>query len=110
MPRGSSFPMSNPNEGVEIPEIITGAGGKMMAPPKPTPMQAKYLALVRGLTEASTILVVKVATCKCDKKEQCKVYLHSQKMAELIDQLGEIRLEPETSKTKMKRKAGGKSG
>jgi hypothetical protein len=64
-----------------------------LTPPtaKPTPQQAKSLALVRELTDSAATLVIKVATCKCDKKDTCKVYLHGQRMADIIDKLQDIR-------------------
>lgn len=63
--------------------------------PKPTPSQQKSLALVRDLTDASATLVVKVATCKCDKRDACKIYLQAQRIANIIDQLQETKVEQE---------------
>jgi len=62
---------------------------------KPTPSQQRSLALVRDLTDASATLVVKVATCKCDKKDSCKIYLQAQRIANIIDQLQETKVEQE---------------
>lgn len=62
-------------------------------PPKPTPEQERYLQLVRRLTDASAILVVKVATCKCNHKENCKVFKQAQKIADIIDEIQDIRFE-----------------
>jgi len=59
-------------------------------PPKPSPQEQKYLALVRQLTDCAAAQVIKVATCKCDRKDNCKVYLQGQRMADIIDQLQEI--------------------
>lgn len=70
----------------------------MMMPgdqPKPTPSQQRSLALVRDLTDASATLVVKVATCKCDKRDTCKIYLQAQRIANVIDQLQETKIEQE---------------
>jgi len=60
---------------------------------KPTPEQERYLQLVRQLTDASAILVVKVATCKCDKKEECKVFKQAQRISDIIDEIQDIRFE-----------------
>jgi len=63
------------------------------SPPQPaSPQEKKYLALVRQLTDCAAAQVIKVATCKCDKKDTCKVYLQGQRMADIIDQLQEIQV------------------
>lgn len=84
------------------------------AAPKPTPEQAKYLALVRDLTNSAATLVVKIATCKCDKKDACKVYLQAQRMADIIDKLGDIRegerVGPSATITEGRRKVGKRRG
>lgn len=104
-------PMGMPPTGESFPPEMLGMGASTPTQvPKATPEEAKYLALVRDLTEASSILVVKVATCKCDKKDSCKVFLHSQRIAELIDSLSEIAKEraqkiPETKKKVVKKRA-----
>lgn len=68
-------------------DSVIGTGGQAS---RPTPQQQKYLALVRELTEASSNLVIKVATCKCDKRDQCKLYEQAQKVATKIEALSEI--------------------
>jgi hypothetical protein len=94
----------NPMEGVSL----TGT------PEKPTPQQSKYLALVRDLTDSAAIQVVKVATCKCDKRETCKIYLQARKMADIIDQLQEIRegrtIGQATERPEGRRKGGKRRG
>jgi len=60
---------------------------------KPTPEQEKYLELVRQLTDASAILVVKVATCTCNNKDECKVFQQAQKIATIIDAIQDTRFE-----------------
>jgi len=64
-----------------------------LTPPaaEPTPQQKKSLALVRELTDSAATLVIKLATCKCEKKDTCKLYLHGQRMADIIDKLQELR-------------------
>ena len=47
--------------------------------------------LIRELITANTNLVIKVATCKCNDKESCKLYREAQKIAEIIDKLNETR-------------------
>jgi len=64
--------------------------GRIPPMPKPDPQQQKYLNLVRELTEASSILVVKVATCKCKDKESCKLFHQAQLIADKIEHLQEI--------------------
>jgi len=57
---------------------------------KPSPEQQRLQGLLRQLTDSSAMLVVKVATCKCEKKGECKVFIHAQKLAEVVDELQEI--------------------
>jgi len=71
----------------EAPEVSLTPATK-----PPSPEEKKYLALVRQLTEVAAAQVIKVATCKCDKKDACKVYLQGQRMADIIDQLQEIQV------------------
>lgn len=77
---------------IPSPTSVVGAAtrGRMPQMPKPDAVQQKYLALVRELTEAASILVVKVATCKCKAKESCKVFLQGQLIADKIEHLQEI--------------------
>jgi hypothetical protein len=60
---------------------------------KPTPEQEKYLSLVRELTDASAMLVIKVATTQCNHKDTCGVYEQARKIAFIIDKLQGIRAE-----------------
>lgn len=62
---------------------------------QPTPEQQKYLGLIRELTDSSVIMVVKVATCDCNHKETCKVFLQAKSIAQTIEKLQEIRPEGE---------------
>jgi len=56
-----------------------------------TPEQEKINELMRHLIDANTVLIVKVAACDCRKKSTCKVYLQSQQIAKIIDELQELR-------------------
>jgi len=47
--------------------------------------------LTRQLMESATMLVVKVAICKCKSKDNCAVYEKAREIASLIDQLTELR-------------------
>jgi hypothetical protein len=60
---------------------------------QPTPEQQKYLGLIRELTDSSVIMVVKVATCDCNHKEDCKVFQQAKAIAQTIEKLQEIRPE-----------------
>jgi len=86
--------MPLPLEGVppEAQRLMTGMGGrKGMKMRKMTPEQEKYLALIRSLTENSVTLVLKLATCACDKKDSCMVFKQAQAIANIIDQIQEAR-------------------
>lgn len=74
-------------EGAEPPVGLNLPG----ANPGKDPNEAKYLKLIRELTDTSAILVVKVATCKCDKKNNCKLFIQAQKIADILDELQESR-------------------
>lgn len=97
-----------PNQTVTspAPQTITPTQQLPPPPPKPTPEQEKYLQLVRRLTDASAILVVKVATCKCNHKDDCKVFKQAQKIADIIDEIQDVRLESvkEGAKTAIRRR------
>jgi len=56
-----------------------------------TEEQEKINELMRHLIDANTVLIVKVAACDCRKKSTCKVYLQSQQIAKIIDELQELR-------------------
>lgn len=67
-----------------------------IAPPtqseiKLTEEQQKMNALMQRLIEANTTLIVKTAACDCKRKNTCKVYLQSQEIAKIIDELQELR-------------------
>lgn len=65
-----------------------------IVPAKATKLSGKQKALatlVRQLTEASTHLVLKVATCSCNHKDTCDVYKKAKEIATIIDKLQETR-------------------
>jgi len=70
-------------------------GEEPSVPEVPTPVvppeEMKVQELTRRLTEVCMELIVKVATCRCDMKRQCAVYRKSQEIADLIDELQELR-------------------
>jgi len=85
---------SLPLEGVppEAQGVIRNMTGKgRMKARKLSPEQEKYLALIRSLTENSVTLVLKLATCACDKKDSCMVFKQAQAIANIIDQIQETR-------------------
>jgi len=73
---------------------------------KPKPEQEKYLNLVKELTDASAMLVIKVATTQCNHKDNCGVYEQARKIAFIIDKLQSLRSEP--SKENLKTSEVGK--
>jgi len=60
-------------------------------PQELTAEQQKMNELMRKLIDANTVLVVKVAACDCRKKGTCKVFLQSQEIAKIIDELQDLR-------------------
>ena len=48
--------------------------------------------LIRDLVTESTNLVIKLATCKCNDTNNCKVFKTAQRIAEIIEKLQEIRI------------------
>jgi len=82
------------------PPMGMGVGAGMPRMPKISPTQQKYIAVVRDLTEAASTLVIKVATCKCDKKDTCKIYQQAQKIADKIEALQEMGRVTEREATK----------
>jgi len=65
---------------------------KTARPQEPvSPEQQKMNILMQRLIEANTTLIVKTAACDCKKKGSCKVYLQSQEIAKIIDELQELR-------------------
>jgi len=59
--------------------------------PKVSEEVEKTNELIRKLIDANTVLVVKVAACDCRKKNTCKVFVQSQQIAKIIDELQELR-------------------
>jgi len=58
------------------------------APPETDP---KVQELMTNLLNESVTLVMKLAICKCDKRDNCKVYEVARRMAMYIDKLQELR-------------------
>jgi len=56
-----------------------------------SPSQKKLQELLTHLVERTTVLTVKVATCKCNHKESCQVYTKAREIAEIVDEIQEIR-------------------
>ncbi|MBA7556112.1 hypothetical protein ES705_48810 [subsurface metagenome] len=106
MPPGGA-PTMNPEE---LKKMMSAMPQKER---KPTPQEEKYLGMVRELTELSTTLVIKIATCRCKDKENCRVYLHGVKVAEVMDKLQEAKPEIEklakTQKAENKKQKGAKN-
>jgi hypothetical protein len=76
----------------EAQRLMTSMGGRgKMKGRKLSPEQEKYLALIRSLTENSVTLVLKLATCACEKKDSCMVFKQAQSIANIIDQIQETR-------------------
>jgi hypothetical protein len=86
------------SEGEEAFPTPPGMPTPEKPPTKPTPEQEKYLNLVKELTDASAMLVIKVATTQCNHKDECGVYDQARKIAFIIDKLQSLRAEtPKTS-------------
>ncbi len=51
----------------------------------------KLNELMKKLISANTNLVIRVATCKCKNKENCKLFIEAQRIAEIIEELQEIK-------------------
>jgi len=64
-------------------------------PPPPPPAQPQMppemQRLMRQLIDECASLVFKVATCRCNHKDTCTVFLKAQKIAEIIDKIQELR-------------------
>ncbi|RLI03585.1 hypothetical protein DRO30_00865 [Candidatus Bathyarchaeota archaeon] len=73
----------------EIPE--TEKEHPTFTQPTVTPEQTKMNELLRKLMDICTTLVIKVATCKCNHKSSCQVFTKAQEIAEIIDELQELR-------------------
>jgi len=56
----------------------------------PTPAD-KLTSLMQQLVVKCTMLVIKVATCRCEKKEACPIYRLAREIAEIIDEINELR-------------------
>ncbi|RDD52882.1 MAG: hypothetical protein BA066_07335 [Candidatus Korarchaeota archaeon NZ13-K] len=61
--------------------------------PEPSPAQRRLQDLLARLVEKTTSLTVKVATCRCNHKESCQVYQKAREIAEIIDEIQEVRAE-----------------
>ncbi|RLG33797.1 hypothetical protein DRN97_04210 [Methanosarcinales archaeon] len=72
-------------------EEISGESVEEKVTEEITKEQQKMNELMRRLIDANTTLIVKVAACDCRKKNTCKVYLQSQEIAKIIDELQELR-------------------
>jgi len=59
------------------------------------PLTAEVQELFRKLMDDCTMLVIKVATCRCKEKDSCPVYSKSQEIADVIDKLQELRVKGE---------------
>lgn len=64
---------------------IPTSGAKM------TKKQKLAAELVRQLTDNATQLVLKVAICKCNHKDNCEVFTKARDIAEIINKLQDIR-------------------
>jgi len=64
--------------------------GTIPTPPM-TPEQQELNQLLISLMNSSTILVVKVAACECEKRETCGVYKKAKEIAATIDKIQELR-------------------
>jgi len=64
-----------------------------VTPPRPpTPeMPPEVRDVLTKLMDEATTLVIKVATCKCNHKENCDVYKKARGIADVIDKLTELR-------------------
>ena len=70
--------------------------GVALAPPGEatlTPSQRKMQTLLMQLVEKTTALTVKVAACRCNHKGECGVYQKAKEIAEIIDEIQELRAE-----------------
>ena len=79
---GMSGMPTNPDELAKGIRMMSGKGS-----PQPTPEQQKYINLIKTLTEQSISMVIKVATCTCEKKDSCTVFKEAQGIARIIDEL-----------------------
>jgi hypothetical protein len=70
-----------------IPEEL----GDVTKAPKVSAKQKALNALVRELTMLATQIVLKVATCNCNHKDNCELYKKAKEMANVIDKLQEMR-------------------
>lgn len=85
------MPDEMPTQGPDIADAMTGKGRIKMV--KPSPEQEAYLNLIRGLTDTAVVMVLKLATCECEKKDSCKVFKQAQAIAGIIDKLQEMKPE-----------------
>jgi len=62
-----------------------------VTPPPLTPDQQQVQNLLKELMQQDTMLILKVATCKCNHKENCAVYIKAREIATTLDKLQELR-------------------
>ena len=79
---------STPPTGVYNPSALAPAGEAVL-----TPSQKKMQTLLMQLVEKTTALTVKVAACRCNHKNECGVYQKAKEIAEIIDEIQELRAE-----------------
>ena len=61
--------------------------------PKQIPPEMKIMQdLIRQLMEACTALVIKVAVCDCEKREECPIFKIAKEIAVIIDRVQEMRM------------------
>jgi len=71
-------------------EKAEGKSVQVTAPPL-TPEQQQVQNLLRKLMEQDTMLILKVATCKCNDKEECAVFVKAREIATTLGKLQELR-------------------
>jgi len=62
------------------------------APPRvPPEVDPRVQELMTSLLDKTVRLVMKLAICKCDKRDNCEVYETSRGIAEVVDKLQALR-------------------
>ena len=83
--------MSDPNTSAEkLAEKPAAPTTPATAAQPPTPAD-RLTQLMQQLVVKCTMLVIKVATCRCEKREQCAIYRIAKEIAEIIDEINELR-------------------
>lgn len=59
--------------------------------PQLSPEQVRLQQLMQGLINEATRLIIKVATCDCNHKDDCDVYRGAKQIAKLIDEILSLR-------------------